>query len=161
MSMVCVCVCVLVTQSCSALCKPMDSSWSGSCVHGILQTCHSLLQGILPTLDQTRVSCIAGRFFTIWATREAYRSNKGQDDTFPIYLLSYGFCIGNFYSLECYFLYGSSEHRILLLLLRSQIKCYLLKEVFPTTHLKYPWVLLITFIIHNSLLHILNDHFLI
>ena len=34
--------------------------------------CHSLLQGIFPpSRDQTRVFCITGRFFTIWATREA------------------------------------------------------------------------------------------
>ena len=45
-------------------------------VYGILQAgilevgCHSLLQRILPTW----VSCIAGRFFTIWATREALKS---------------------------------------------------------------------------------------
>ena len=32
----------------------------------------SLLQGIFPTQDQTQVSCIAGRFFTNWATREAH-----------------------------------------------------------------------------------------
>ena len=32
---------------------------------------HFLLQGIFPTRDPTWVSCIAGRFFTIWATREA------------------------------------------------------------------------------------------
>ena len=31
---------------------------------------HSLLQGILPTQGWNLVSCIAGRFFTIWATRE-------------------------------------------------------------------------------------------
>ena len=29
----------------------------------------SLLQGIFPTRDWTQVSCIAGRFFTRWATR--------------------------------------------------------------------------------------------
>ena len=33
--------------------------------------CHFLLQGIFPTQDRTRVSCIADRRFTIWATREA------------------------------------------------------------------------------------------
>ena len=32
---------------------------------------HSLFQGILLTKDQTWVSCTVGRFFTIWATREA------------------------------------------------------------------------------------------
>ena len=31
---------------------------------------HSLLQGIFLTRDWTYVSCIAGRFFTIWITRE-------------------------------------------------------------------------------------------
>ena len=31
----------------------------------------SLLQGIFPTQDQTRVSCIVGGFFTNWAIREA------------------------------------------------------------------------------------------
>ena len=31
---------------------------------------HSLLQGSSWPRDQARVSCIAGRFFTIWATRE-------------------------------------------------------------------------------------------
>ena len=33
--------------------------------------CHSLLQGVFLTQDQTQVSCIAGWFFTIWITREA------------------------------------------------------------------------------------------
>ena len=33
--------------------------------------CHALLQGIFPTRDQTLVSHVAGRFFTIWATKEA------------------------------------------------------------------------------------------
>ena len=30
-----------------------------------------LFQGIFPTRNQTAVSCIAGRYFTSWATREA------------------------------------------------------------------------------------------
>ena len=34
---------------------------------------HSLLQGIFPTQGSTHVSCIAGRFFTSWATRGACR----------------------------------------------------------------------------------------
>ena len=33
--------------------------------------CHFLLLVIFLTRDRTWVSCIAGRFFTIWATREA------------------------------------------------------------------------------------------
>ena len=35
--------------------------------------CHALLQGIF----LTQVSCIAGGFFTIWATREALRVGLG------------------------------------------------------------------------------------
>ena len=64
----------LVPQSCLTLCNPMDCSP----VHRILQAintgvgCCSLLQEIFPTWDRTQVEpCIAGRFFTIWATREA------------------------------------------------------------------------------------------
>ena len=34
--------------------------------------CHFLLQGIFPTRNWTWVSCTAGRFFTIWATKEAH-----------------------------------------------------------------------------------------
>ena len=30
--------------------------------------CHFLLQGSSQTRDQTQVSCIAGRFFNLWAT---------------------------------------------------------------------------------------------
>ena len=33
---------------------------------------HSHLQRIFPTRDQAQVSCIAGRFFTIWNTLEAH-----------------------------------------------------------------------------------------
>ena len=64
----------LVTQSCWTLCDPMDCSPPLSYARGILcrqEYCsrlHSLLQGIFPTREQTQVSSIAGRFFTIWAT---------------------------------------------------------------------------------------------
>ena len=42
--------------------SPGKNTWMGS---------HSLLQGSSWPRDWTRVSCIAGRFFTVWATREA------------------------------------------------------------------------------------------
>ena len=56
---------------------PMDCCPPGSSIHGILQArileygSHSLLQRIVPTRDQTPISYTAGRFFTVWATREA------------------------------------------------------------------------------------------
>ena len=33
-------------------------------------------KGIFPTQDQTQASLIAGRFFTIWAIREALQANR-------------------------------------------------------------------------------------
>ena len=53
----------------------------GSSVHGILQA--RILEWVAISSsrsswprDQTRVSCIAGRFFTVWATREAQRKQS-------------------------------------------------------------------------------------
>ena len=46
-------------------------------IHGILQArilewvAFPFSRGPSQARDQTQVSCIAGRFFTIWATREA------------------------------------------------------------------------------------------
>ena len=65
---------VLVVQSCPTLCKPMDCSLPDSSVHGIFQArmvCHSLLQEIFLTQGLNLGLRTAGRFFTIWATREA------------------------------------------------------------------------------------------
>ena len=67
----------LLAQSYPALCDPMDCSLPGSSVHGILQArilewvAISSFRGSSRPRDQTQVSCIAGRFFTIWATKEA------------------------------------------------------------------------------------------
>ena len=63
------CVC-LVTQSCQALCDPLDYSLLGSFVHGILQV--RIWKGVVIPFsrgssqpkDGTQVSYIAGRFFT-------------------------------------------------------------------------------------------------
>ena len=71
---VCVCVCVSVAQSCPTLCDPMNCSPPVSSVHGILQArilewvATPFFMGSSPTRDWTWVSCIAGRFFSIWAT---------------------------------------------------------------------------------------------
>ena len=68
---------MLVPQSCPSLCNPMDYNPSGSTVQGILQArilewvAISFSRGSSLPRDQIWVSCIAGRFFTVWATREA------------------------------------------------------------------------------------------
>ena len=68
---------VKIAQSCPTLCDPVDCSLPGSSVHGILQArilewvAISFSRGSSRPGDQTRVSRIAGRRFTIWATREA------------------------------------------------------------------------------------------
>ena len=69
-----------VTQLCPTLCDPVDCT-----VHGILQA--RILEWVaFPSSSQprdwTQVSCIASRFFTSWATREAWESEK--DTTIPV-----------------------------------------------------------------------------
>ena len=62
----------------SDCCDPMDCSRPGSPVYGIPQArilewvTSSFSRGSSQPMDWTMVSHIAGRFFTIWATREAY-----------------------------------------------------------------------------------------
>ena len=62
---------VKVTQLCPTLCYPMDYT-----VHGILQArilewvAFSFSRGSSQPRDGTKVSCMAGRHFTSWATRE-------------------------------------------------------------------------------------------
>ena len=66
-------VVVLVAQLCPALCDPMDCSPPGSVVHGILQgrvlewVAIPFSRGSSWPRNWTRVSCITGRFFAIWA----------------------------------------------------------------------------------------------
>ena len=63
---------------CLTLRDPMDYSLLGSSVHGILQA--RILEWVAIPFsrrsswpkDQTQVSCIAGKFFTIWDIREVH-----------------------------------------------------------------------------------------
>ena len=62
--------------SCVRLCDPMDCSLPGFSIYGIFQArilewvALSFARGSSWPRDQTRVSHISGRCFTIWATRE-------------------------------------------------------------------------------------------
>ena len=65
-----------VAQLCLTLCYPMDHSLPCSSIHGIFQArvlewgAISFSRGSSQPRDWTWVSCIVGRRFTIWATRE-------------------------------------------------------------------------------------------
>ena len=65
-----------VAQSRPTLCNPIDWSPPGSSVHGILQArilewvAMPFSRGSSPSRDQTQVSSITGRFFTVWVTWE-------------------------------------------------------------------------------------------
>ena len=79
-------VCVLVTQSCPILCDPMDCSPPGFSVQRVFQdrilawVAIPFSRGSSQPSDWTQVSYIAGRFLTIWATKEAL--------LYPLYPLS-------------------------------------------------------------------------
>ena len=87
------CLCE-VAQSCPILCDPVDCSPPGSSVHGILQArilewvAISFSRGSSQPRDRTHVSHIAGRCFSLWATRGASSlyQTRGRD-IFPSLLL--------------------------------------------------------------------------
>ena len=73
----CIYILVKVTQLCPALCDPLDCT-----VHGIFQArilewvTFPFSRGSSQFRYRTQVSCIAGGFFTNWATREAHLGIK-------------------------------------------------------------------------------------
>ena len=70
---------MLVAQSCLTLCDPKECNPLGCSIYGILQAiileCVTIpfSRGSSQSRDQTQVSCIAGRYFIVWATREAQK----------------------------------------------------------------------------------------
>ena len=97
-------------------CDPVDCSPPGSSVHGILQT--RTMEGVAIPFsrgssrprDCTRVSCIAGRFFTTWITREAIRETQIKEIfffRFPKYLSILKTCLQRIWSFlyQIYFSY--------------------------------------------------------
>ena len=71
---------LFIAQLCLTLCHPMDCSPPGSFIHGILQA--RILEWVAIHFsrvfswakDWAWVSCTTGRFFTVWATRQAHLS---------------------------------------------------------------------------------------
>ena len=80
---------VKVAQLCLTVCDPMDCSLPGASAHGILQV--RILEWVAVPFsrrackprDWTQVPCIAGGFFTTWATRETQAYWSGQPNPSP------------------------------------------------------------------------------
>ena len=106
----CMKVKLLVIQLCLTLCDPTDRSLPAFSVHEILQArilewvAIPVSRGSFQPRDQTWVSCIAGRFFTVWVTREYM----------PVYayVLSHFSCVWLGDTMDCN-LPASSVHGIL------------------------------------------------
>ena len=83
----------LVTQLCLTLCDYMDCSPPDSSVHGILQgrilewVAIPFSRGSSQLRDQIPVSHIAGRFFTVWATRQAQNYHMTKQLHYWAYIL--------------------------------------------------------------------------
>ena len=75
----------LVTQSCLTLCDPTDCSPPGLLCpqdfpgKNTRVDSHSLFQGVFPTQKSNMVFRFAGRFFTLWATREAQKAYESPE----------------------------------------------------------------------------------
>ena len=86
---------VIVSQLCLTLCHPMDCSLPGSSVHGILQArilewdAISFSRASSWPRDQTPVSMLACRFFTICVTMDVPTSMIGS--TFKVFVSSRSF----------------------------------------------------------------------
>ena len=116
---------VLVSQSRPTLCYPIDCSLPGSSVHGILQPrilewiAIPFVRGSSWPRDRIWVSCVAGRFFTIWATgKTLYDFHRGCTNFF-----SYHVCTK--------FLFSAHPHQhlclvFLMLAILIGVRCYLL-----------------------------------
>ena len=84
---------LLIAQLCATFCATMDYSLPGSSIYGILQPrileCIAIpfSRGSFQPRDQIQFYCIAGRFFTFWATREAQQQSnihqfKGENELY-------------------------------------------------------------------------------
>ena len=136
-----------VAQSCLTLCHPMDWSLPGSFTHGIFRTrvlewvAISFSRGSAPPRDRAQVSCIAGRLFTVWATKcKKEKKHKTCPTTGPTMLR----CLLHFnlftWCLKKAYLYLSRRAQTLRLSLAwsgSPGKLHL----WPSEHLSYTGIL--------------------
>ena len=83
-----------VVQSCPTLCDPMDYTVWDSLGQNNGVGSFSFSRGSFQPRDWTQISCIAGGFFTSWATREVKNTGVGSlsllQGTFPTQELNQG-----------------------------------------------------------------------
>ena len=95
-------ICESVSHSVLSDCDPINCSTPGSSVHGILQErilkwlAIPFSRGSSWSRDWTWISCIAGRFFTVWTTRE----NLSPDHLTTDY--HFFKCLDNFLQAKCF-----------------------------------------------------------
>ena len=145
-----------VAQSGPTLCDPIDCSLQGSSVHGIFQA--RILNWVTIPFsrvssqprDQTRVSCVAGR----WATREA-RSKTRVYSNFPVASRIWPtFQLKQTVGASQWFSRVVTASRKMLK--NHQTWCFMLKSwaSVPLTSVSSPTVLLQQFCCHSSSCHI-------
>ena len=129
---VCVCVCahVLVAHSCPDICDPLDCSPPGSSVHGIFQArilewvAIPFSRGSSQPRDWTQVSCMSGRFFTIWATRETQQCRASYFDVLVDHV--------HFLFEKCFFSYFANfSFMLFAFLMLSCINCLGILDITP------------------------------
>ena len=92
---------VLVTQSCPTLWDPLDCSPAGSSVPGVVQAripewvAISFSRGSSWSRDQTQVSCISRRFFTIWDITTSLLKFKYRQTVSPLPEVPWHSCLKN------------------------------------------------------------------
>ena len=133
-----------VTQSCPTLCDPMDCSLPGSSVHGIFQVivlewiAISFSRGSSWPRNQSQVSRIVDRHFTIWAT-EVLISARSLLKYFVTCFLELYF-LSFLISFTCFFLFVPLCLFLFLLFLFLPFECNSLKaEILSPSHTLYPY----------------------
>ena len=132
-----------VTQSCLPLCDPMDSSLTGSSVHGIFQArvlewvAISFSRGSSQPRDQTHVSCIVGsRFYHLSHQRSKSQSHSlysgPSGPTEPMTTPTLNFkvlqhCYPSCFTIYKYYCYVSLILLIYFIHRHSQLRCKLYK----------------------------------
>ena len=124
--------------SCVQLCDPMNCSPTGSSVHWILQArilewvAYPFSRGSSQPRNQTWVSCIAGRFFTSWATKEALWSYRASQFTVPSTFNFHHTC-SYLYDVAEIFFSDWNEHR-------SDVETWVLIQPMPLITLCESWL---------------------